>query len=188
MLKRYVCILVFLAQLSIGSCRTKPRLTQHDAGLAVQVNSSAAPTPGAYEPDVPVPDFLSQIPFRSKAEMAGMIAAWKKIPNHTRFRAVRNGYSQQAVHDYGEIAGAYGLALFVVDITKTELDRFGLIIMLQRPRDRYDVYWIFRDTDFSNLTLSRSSGSLFVRRSGANKEETVCRIEWVRAKGKWTCE
>jgi hypothetical protein len=141
-----------------------------------------------YEPDVPVPDFLNQLPFRSKAQEAGMITAWNKIPDHNHFRTARYRNSTQVVHDYGEIAGAYGLALFVVDTTKSGLERFGLIIMLERPADRYDIYWIFRDRDFTNFELSRASGSLFVWHPGEDRKRTTCRIEWVRAKGKWTCD
>jgi len=90
-------------------------------------------------------------------------------------------------YDYGEIAGAYGLALFVIDKTATTSKKYSLLVFIRRPRNRYDLYWIYRNEDLSRLKLNRASGDIFV--SGIREDGTTvnCEIAWSRKDNMWTC-
>ena len=90
--------------------------------------------------------------------------------------------------DYGEIAGAYGLALMVIDKTKPVDRGFGLIIFLERPGNRYDTYWIYRDANLRSFTMHRASGDIFVEEKLGDGSDKMCEIQWIRKKGQWACE
>ena len=153
--------------------------------IAVQSNATPTPTP---EPEQSVKDFISGVWPLTKERAAGLRRAWARVPRNSDYRVARSADFGEArmVHNYGEIAGAYGLALMIVNKTKTNNDRFSLVIFIERPGDRYSLYWIYRDRDLRASRLSRSSGSLFVETSEKSRE--VCRIQWTRSKGEWTCE
>lgn len=152
---------------------------------AVQSNAMPSPPP---EPEQSVKDFLSGVWPLSKERVVGLRRAWARVPRNSDFRVARSDDfgEPRMVYNYGEIAGAYGLALLIVNKTKTDKDRYSLVIFIERPGDRYSLYWIYRDTDLGSSKLSRSSGSLFVETGEKSRE--VCRIQWTKSKGQWTCE
>jgi hypothetical protein len=85
--------------------------------IAVQSNATPTPTP---EPEQSVKDFMSGVWPLSKKRVPGLRRAWATVPRNSDFRVARSddfGESRR-VYDYGEIAGAYGLALMVIDKTK----------------------------------------------------------------------
>ena len=154
--------------------------------IAVQSNTTPTPTP---EPEQSVKDFLSGVWPLTKERATGLRRAWARVPRNSDFRVARDDDFGEAriPYNYGEIAGAYGLALFIVNKTKTGNDRFSLVIFIERPGDRYSLYWIYRDRDLRASRLSRSSGSLFVE-TGERTEREICRIQWTKSKGEWTCD
>jgi hypothetical protein len=162
--------------------------TRSEPHRTAPANASPAATPAGFEPDVTVPEFINQMPFLEKSERAAMIKAWDALQNHEGYSAARSLAHKNVISDYGEIAGAYGLALFVIDATRTDADRHGLVVILRRSAGHYDAYWIYHDQDLSNFNMSRSSGSIFIWKPRDDGTRTTCRLEWVRAKGKWTCE
>ena len=155
--------------------------------IVVQSNASPSPTP---EPDQSVKDFIPGVWPLSKERLAGLRRAWASIPRNSDFRVARSDDfgEPRRVYDYGEIAGAYGLALMVIDKTKPVDSRFGLIIFVERPGNRYDTYWIYRDTNLRSFTMQRASGDIFVEEKLGDGSSKTCEIQWIRKKGQWSCE
>jgi hypothetical protein len=154
------------------------------------------PRPNA-ESDIAVSDVFRQIPFVENAKMAGMLRAWKRIPNYGHYRKARPmdfvtaGWKETEFdrsYDYGELAGAYGLALFVVDKTLPKPKNMSLVVFVERAKNRCDIYWIYRDENLSALNLSRSSGDIFLRGTREDGTSADCEIQWSRKSRKWTCE
>jgi len=90
--------------------------------------------------------------------------------------------------DYGELAGAYGLATLIVDKTVTDRQRMSLVVFIERPGNRSDIYWIYRDMDLSKYQMSRSSGDIIVDEVHENGSKSVCEIQWVSNEQRWTCK
>lgn len=151
--------------------------------------SSATPTPTP-EPEQSVKDFISRVWPLSKERVAGLRRAWARVPRNSDFRVARSEDfgEPRRVDDYGEIAGAYGLALMVINKTKPVDSRFGLIVFLERPGNRYDMYWIYRDTDLRSCSMERASGDIFIEEKFGDGSRKLCEIQWTRKKGQWTCE
>jgi len=139
---------------------------------------------------VSVKNFISEFEPLKEERVVGLRRAWARVPRNSDFRVARSDDfgEPRRVYDYGEIAGAYGLALMVIDKTKPVDSRFGLIIFLERPGDRYDTYWIYRDTNLRSFSMQRASGDIFVEEKFGDGSRKMCEIQWTRKKGKWTCE
>ncbi len=75
------------------------------------------PTIRPDDPEVTVDQFLTDLPDKpEEPKRLAMVRLWKKVPFHQQYRIAypitegpRRGYES------GEIAGAYGLALFIID-------------------------------------------------------------------------
>jgi hypothetical protein len=138
----------------------------------------ATPTP--QQPETTVTEFLkSQFRPLEEKESSAIVRAWGKVPHRENYVMGQN--------DYGEIAGAWGLASFVVDRTVATSKRFSLLVFIRRPGNRYDLYWIYRNEDLSRLSMSRSSGDIFVSGTREDGSSVNCEIEWSRKDNRWTC-
>jgi hypothetical protein len=89
------------------------------------------------------------------------------------------------MHEYGEIAGAYGLAAMIVDKTRTT-DRFSLVVLIRRPANRFDTYWIYRNMDLTKYDMFRASGDIFVDNQ-LPEGHKLCEIQWDKKSAKWGC-
>ncbi len=118
-----------------------------------------------------------------------MLKAWSAVPNNSHYRVAQKADFEEPIMmtDYGELAGAYGLAMLIVDTTGTGPKRMGLIILVDRPNNRSDVYWIYRDRDLSKFKISRSSGDIFVDEVHEDGTKSVCEIRFDKKQGKWGC-
>ena len=92
------------------------------------------------------------------------------------------------ITDYGELAGAYGLAALIVNKTASDARRMSLVVFIERPGNRSDLYWIYRDMDLSKYRMSRSSGDIFVETLDENGSRSVCEISWDKTEKRWTCK
>ena len=97
-------------------------------GDPAPVRSKATPSP-ILEPDVSVDNFISKLEEIKKEKITGLRRAWARVSRKSDFRIARTADfgEPQLAYNYGEIAGAYGLALMVVDKTKSVDTRDGLI-------------------------------------------------------------
>jgi hypothetical protein len=168
------------------SCQhpVSPLPNQSAAGVSQQ-SKSLERSP---EPEKSITELITELPFLEKGERLGLLRAWARVPQHDNYRAANAGEFENPflTHEYGEIAGAYGLAALVVDKTR-DVDRFSLVIFVRRPANRYDLYWIYRNMDLSKYRMSRSSGDIFVDYPREDGTNGVCEIQWNRNQRRWSC-
>jgi hypothetical protein len=139
------------------------------------------------EPDESVKALIKRLPIEQKHK-PGLLRAWARITNNDHYRLARPGEFENAVltHEYGEMAGASGLAALIVDKTLTG-EGFSLVIFIERPDGRYDVYWVYRNMDLSKHRMSRASGDIFVSHVAEDGRDVTCEIQWDRKSGRWAC-
>src|ERR1700682_3467365 len=127
----------------------------------IQPTRSPQPSP---DTELSLSDLIEQWPFIEKEKRAGMLRAWSYVPDNIHYRVAQKGDFENPfmTSDYGELAGAYGLAALIVDKTGAGPKRMSLIIFVERPNNRSDIHWIYRDTDLSKYRMSRASGDIFV--------------------------
>lgn len=135
-----------------------------------------------------------------------MLKAWKSHPGYHRFRMVeppdfripewvsREYYArdvERAVgwsHDYGELGGAYGVVLFMIDKAVTDTNRFSVAVLIRRPGNKFNLYWIFERVDLSRVTLNRHSGDAYLHEYRDDGTTRSCDIQWSRKLQRWACE
>jgi len=139
-----------------------------------------SPAPAPQPPETAVAEFLKKEfnPIEEQ-ERAGILRAWQRVAHRETYFA--------GPHEYGEIAGAWGLAMIVKDDSITSAKKSSLLAFIRRPGNRFDLYWIYRNEDLSRLGLSRLSGDIMV--SGTREDGTAvnCEIAWTRKDNRWTC-
>ena len=151
--------------------------------------SQPSPSPkSSPEAEQSVSQVIQDLVIADGNEREGLLRAWRRVPDHDHYRIAQTyDFGEPRMpHEYGEIAGAYGLAAFIVDKTRTA-DRFSLVVFIRRPANRFDVYWIYRNMDLSKYAMSRASGDIFVEYPGPDGNRTVCEIQWEKKSGKWGC-
>jgi hypothetical protein len=151
-------------------------------------NESPRPPENKREPPKSVIELIKELPTLEKEERLGMLRAWTRIPDHAHYRAANaSDFGEpRFTHDYGEMAGAYGLAALIVDTTRTE-NQYNLVIFISRPANKYDVYWIYQNMDLSKYRMSRASGNIYVDYVRDDGTMGVCRIQWGRKERRWAC-
>jgi len=153
----------------------------HAFPITVRERPASSPnpsiTPGT---DITVSQFLLGVFDPLEAwERAAALRTWNTVPSHENYEIRQNVY--------GEIAGAYGLALVIVDKSLASSSRFSLIVFIRRPRNKYDLYWIYKNADLSRVSLNRVSGDIFVSGIREGGSSLNCEIAWSRKDNKWTC-
>src|SRR5206468_3129060 len=106
-------VIVILICLS-ASCRSSGTATPPQNGPQVK---STSPSQGSPEPEQSVRELIKSLPFIEKEKIAGVLHAWTRIPNHGHYRVARSSDFEipSMTFDYGELAGAYGLAALIID-------------------------------------------------------------------------
>ena len=135
-----------------------------------------------------------------------MLRAWKQAEDYKNYRMVEasdfripdwvsHEYYASDVeratgwsHDYGELGGAYGLVLFMVDKTLAFPNCFSVAVLIERPARRYDLYWIFQKADLSHFTMGRHSGDVYLSKYDEDAKTHVCDIQYSRKQRRWACE
>ena len=79
-------------------------------------------------------------------------------------------------------------ALIVVDTTRQDPDRFGLVIFNDTGKNErpYSIHWLFRDTDMSTTALSWSSDGLGITRYTEDGYSWYCNVKW-SAQKEYSC-
>jgi hypothetical protein len=177
---------VILLSLLVSCQHTVSPLTNQPAAGVNQPSESPASSP---ELEKSVTELITELPFLEKGERLGLLRAWTRVPQHDNYRAAKATEFENPflTHEYGEMAGAYGLAALVVDKTR-DADRFSLVIFVRRPANRYDLYWIYRNMDLSKYRMSRASGDIFVDYPLEDGTNGVCEIQWNRKQRRWSCK
>ena len=90
---------------------------------------------------------------------------------------------------YDQIPGADHLAAIVVDTTRTDDARFGLVIF-SAPRNRNGAYvphWLYRGRDLSRTSVTRVTGELSISEYHDDGTETICHVRWNRQQRWYIC-
>lgn len=188
----------------IASCHPQP-----PPGRVAQTETPPPPSPEPTILNTPgrsVADCIKQIPFLEAGERSGMLRAWKKYPGYQNYRMVEapdfripewvshEYYASDAAratgwsHDYGELSGAYGLVLFMVDKTLPYPNRFSIAVLIRRPANRFDLYWIFQGADLTHFTMGRHSGNVYFSEYADDRKTRACDIQYSRKQNRWACE
>ena len=90
---------------------------------------------------------------------------------------------------YGKRAEDDHLAVIVVDATRNDKSRFGLVIF-SPPEGRrdYTVHWLYRDHDLSKTSVNIASGSFFVTEHLDDGSEQTCIVHWYRSQNQFQCK
>jgi hypothetical protein len=182
---------VVLLLISAGSSGCRRAEETAPERLPDPASQTTSIPPRSPEVEMSVGDFLKHWPFvENKERGLGMLHAWARVPNNAHYRVAQKSDFENPfmTSDYGELAGAYGLAMLIVDKTATSPKRMSLIIFLERPANRSDIYWIYRDMDLSKYRMSRSSGDIFVDEVHEDGSKSVCEIQWDKDERRWTCK
>ena len=171
---------------ALVSCQQAVRLSSNQSAAGVNQPSKLAER--LPEREKSVAELITELPFLKKGERLGLLRAWTRIPQHDNYRAANASEFENSflIHEYGEMAGAYGLAALIVDKTH-DADRFSLVIFVRLPANRYDLYWIYRNMDLSKYRMSRSSGDIFVEYPLEDGTKGICEIQWNRKQRRWSC-
>ena len=190
---------IFLVLLLTNQLACSPQSSTNQPVNQPRSEPSTPPQIGAaaQETDISVDQFLQKVPLIEEKRRAGLSQAWRKIPHHDQYRKARASdfkdpnWSEKEYdrsYDYGEIAGAYGLAMFVINKTIAEPSRFSLLILIERPANRYDAYWIYQDKDLSRVTLNRHSGNIYLAGTDDEGLNINCDIKWNKSERRWACK
>jgi hypothetical protein len=186
------------------SCNRQPRPEP-------KVESKPSPSPSTEitqrtDPGQSVVDCIKQIPFLEPGETSGLLKAWKEHPTYKNYRMVEasdfripdwtsHEYYARDVeratgwsHDYGELGGAYGLVIFMIDKTMPLPNCFSVAVLIRRPANRFDLYWIFENADLTHFTMGRHSGDVYLERYDEDGKTHVCDIQYSRNHKRWACE
>jgi len=179
-----VSALILLA--ALVSCQQAVKLSSNQSSPGV--NQPSKLPERLPEREKSVAELITELPFLEKGERLGLLRAWTRVPQHDNYRAANANEFENSflTHEYGEMAGAYGLAALIVDKTR-DADRFSLVIFVRRPANTYDLYWIYRNMDLSKYRMSRSSGDIFVEYPRDDGTNGVCEIQWNRKQRRWSC-
>ena len=130
--------------------------------------------------------------------------AWQRFVQDGRYRLAhprdmnfRGGERVTSLYDfpwgelgYDQISGADHLAAIVVDTTRTDDARFGLVIF-SAPRNRngtYVAHWLYQGRDLSRTGVTRTTGELYVSEYRDNGTESVCSVRWNRQQRRYICD
>lgn len=81
------------------------------------------------------------------------------------------------------------LAAIVVDTTKNEANKFGLVFFspIKETKDKYEINWLYRDKDLSKATVSRASGEFYVSEYSDDGSRKSCSVKWNKKAKKFEC-
>jgi len=198
-------LIVVTTSLVLGGCRSE----REQPAPITKLESSPSPSPEPNPRNDPVQsvvDCIEEIPFLEKRERSGLLKAWKKVPGYRNYRMVeasdfripdwasREYYAgdvERATgwsHDYGELSGAYGLALFTLNTTANYPNCFAVAALIKRTSDKFDLYWIFQNADLSHFNMGRHSGDVYLIEYGDDGKTHVCDLQYSRKQRRWACE
>ena len=174
---RTVCVLLLIAVLVSSACEVPSASTP----------SSAQPTPSVEPPNADIQIRDDDNPMVMEP---GMEVAWKRFTSNGRYRLARlkdMTFSPDAKRRInasfamwqGDKTFSDELVALVVDTTRTDKKRFGIILFRsEKPWTHSAIYspkWLFRERDLSQTAIDRVSGYLFVHTFTNGEQYETCR-------------
>ena len=170
---------IFLTVIFVFACSTSKMQTTEPTVQAPQnQEQTVEPRPCATEPT----DMAS---YNKNVQ-----AAWKKFTANGQYQLDCNnyvynwgswGYPKRELEDH--------LAAVVVDTTRTDANRYSLVIF-SPPRAKknvYEVHWLYKDRDLSKTSVGMSSGSVWVEDRSNEGKKSLCWIFWDSAERNFIC-
>jgi hypothetical protein len=157
---------------------------------------------------VSVLEFIKGLNLFDENDKAAMLRAWKRVTDDSKYRVARaddfriperfkkESYWSDVEHALerpymsGEMNGNYNdnLALLAVDQTRTDAERFSIILFIGRASKAYEVHWLYRDKDLSRYTINRHSGDIYLQEFREDGTSSACDIEWDSGLKNYTCK
>jgi hypothetical protein len=79
-------------------------------------------------------------------------------------------------------------AAIVVDTTRSDPNRFGLVIFnASKNGNGYKQYWLYRNEDLSRTVISWASTELFVKRVQGDGSHETCIVKWDSRSKSYSC-
>lgn len=91
---------------------------------------------------------------------------------------------------YEKRIGEDHFVAIVVDIARSDSERFGLVIF-SPPANKektYELNWLYKDRDLSRTTISRASGYLIVNEYLDDGSTEGCFVSWSKQEGRFGCK
>lgn len=91
--------------------------------------------------------------------------------------------------DFNEDHKARDAAIIIVDTTRNNSERFGVVIFhdIDDPTTRYQPHWLYRERDLSETFLGWSRDGLSVREYRDDGTFTLCRVKWDKQRQVYSC-
>ena len=196
-----LCLIAFLA----GEGCTHREVEMTSAKSSPTPPAISEPTSPTAEDEKSVEEIIREQRLE-KPKQRSLLRTLRSIPNHRDYRAVRRSdikipkWVRQEYYwsdvergigwasDYGEMSGAYGLIVFIVDKRIADVNRFSVVVFIERPGNRYTVHWIKRNEDLSSVLLGRHSGNVYLKQYLDGGRSLFCDVQWNSATRKWGCE
>jgi hypothetical protein len=194
---RYICCGWLIAS-SVGCDTPIPSVTP---SRTVAENPKIVVPSSGPTTDVPTP--LSRCGYSFGEHSTKADEAWEKFIESGRYRMARpeefhisrrassESVSASACGDINRDGQSYDFAAIVVDSTRDDAERFGVVVFNQSKHgEAYDgPHWLYRGADLSGVSISRySSGPMNVRKYRDDRKVEVCEVTWDHPRKQYVCE
>ena len=203
----FFTLLLLSIIISIAGCSTKAQISKPIAEAQKNPKPIEEVKPCATEP------IYGLIPNDPKSK--NMEAAWKQFIADGRYRLTCDSdgdfaldtvepktiqsYSRDkqssSVTNWGDWSypkrvSEDHLAAIVVDTTRTDDNRFGLVVFSppQSKKTAYDINWLYRERNLSRASVGMASGSGWVEDFTADGKRRLCWIVWNKSKKVFECK
>jgi hypothetical protein len=187
------------------SCNTASTQPQHDSVTNLENKNQTQSKVYSDETQPVLPSF----------ENKGLKIAWQNFTADGKYRLAQfsdmrfsEPAKQNLVKNYGTdikppaavtIWGDLGfgkrveedhLAAIVIDTTKNDDKRFGLVIFSppSNKKEIYDLHWLYKDRDLSRMTVNRASGYMTVNEYLDDGSQKGCFVEWNKIRKEFECK
>ena len=65
---------------------------------------------------------------------------------------------------------------------------FSVAVLIKRPANRYDLYWIFQNADLTHFNMGRHSGDVYLIEYTNDEKTHVCDLQYSRKLKRWACD
>ena len=139
------------------------------------------------------------IAFLRQEKLGWMAEVWKQFTASGRYRMARPEDFAQEVRDemrypYERTAisheGGYDdFAVVVVDTTRKDPDRFGLVVF-NAPKDKNTLapHWVYQEKDLSRLVMRKWSGGIMLSLYQNDGTQESCYLNWNKSRQKYSCD
>jgi hypothetical protein len=183
-LKLIACLLSALVLFGCGTPAKQP-----EKFATAQVS-----TPAQTRPDASDSVYEPAGDFGKHSE--SLLLAWRSFTASGQYRIARKGETADSPYAYswGDLNYPKRVeddhfAAIIVDTTKSDANRFGLVIFSPPAGGSgYEAHWLYRDRDLSKASVHRASGDLYFTERVDDGSEKTCSVSWNRRLKRFECK